>query len=403
MPDRKLFLLVVIVFSLIGSLFSNNMAMASPPFTTHIEPFLSSMSLEEKIGQLFMIAADGDLENLVRVYHVGGIVLFSRHTETLSQTMQLIERVRLASPIPPLVAVDQEGGRISRLPFATPVPDARRLGVLSDSSLQNIGMLVGRELHALGFNMNFAPVLDVDTCVENPVIGNRSFSQDPYIVARLGSAYIRGLHFAGVAATAKHFPGHGDTSTDSHFALPVVNQTEERLQSLELLPFRAAIRSNVDAIMMAHVAYPSLDPKPNWPASLSYTIITATLRNELDYKGIIITDAMNMKAITNFNNPVQSAKTSFQAGVDIVLMPEDLPAVYQALLLSVRNGEIPVKRVNDSVRRVLSLKLRLTDGPAIPFGKRLAHAQKTVGSPAHRLLLEQIVSGIVPQVESLNE
>ena len=350
---------------------------------------LSLMSLEQKIGQLFMIAADGDVEKHIRAYHVGGVVLFSRHAETLPQTLQLIEQVRLSSPILPFVAVDQEGGRVSRLPFATILPSARSLRFLPDISLQNIGKLVGWELQALGFNMNFAPVMDVDTCAENPVIGNRAFSQDPYTVARLGSAYIHGLRLAGIASVAKHFPGHGDTSSDSHYVLPIVGQSEDRLHSVELLPFRAAIRAGVDAIMLAHVHYPSLDSTPNLPASLSKPIITGILRQELDFPGIIITDAMNMKAITNLLDSGPAAKTAFQAGVDIILMPSDLPAAYHTLLSAVQNGEIPITRVDESVRRILSLKFRLTDNQPIPFNQRLGNALKTVGSPAHQRWLEQ--------------
>jgi len=359
------------------------------PLENRVDNIISRMTLEEKIGQLFIVAADGNLESIIRTYHPGGFILFSRHTSTILQTMQLTDELRQSAQIPVFIAIDQEGGRVSRLPFAVTVPDARRLGTLPEAALQNIGSLVGQELHALGFNINFAPVLDVDTRAENPVIGNRSFSQDPYTVARLGSAYIRGLRLAGIAAAAKHFPGHGDTSSDSHLVLPVVEQSEDRLQTVELLPFRAALRAGVDLIMMAHVSYPSLDPTPNWPASLSHPIVTDLLRNELEYSGIIITDAMNMKAITGLKDPGQTAKVAFNAGVDIILMPEDLPTAYLSILSAVQSGEIPLSRLNASLGRILALKLRLPQDQTQSFSARLKYALDTVGSNEHRLKLQQ--------------
>ncbi len=398
MRERMSTIFLMLAVVLIGFLYRHTIASAAPfPVSPESGPYaiedrIRRMTLEEKIGQLFIISADGDLENLIQNYHAGGIVLFTRHAPNISKTMQLIEKARRASSLPLFIAVDQEGGPVSRLSYATAIPSARNLGMISDSSMQNIGSLVGRELQALGFNMNFAPVLDVDTCEENPVIGKRSFSRDPYTVARLGSAYIRGLHSAGIAAVGKHFPGHGDTRTDSHFELPLVTQSEERLHTLELLPFRAAIAAGVDAIMTAHVSYPALDPTPNWPASLSRPIITRTLRNELEYPGIIITDAMNMKAITNLKTSGMATKTAFMAGADIILMPAHFPVAYHMLLAAVKNGEIPVSRLDASIRRILSLKIQLTDHQVIPFDKRLDHAMKTVGSPAHRLWLERLLN-----------
>jgi len=355
-----------------------------------IEAQVSRMSLEEKIGQLFIIAADGDLDKQIRTYHVGGVVLFSRHAKTLPDTMQLIEKIRRASPIAPFIAVDQEGGRVSRLSYTTQIPSARNLEVLSDKSMQNIGKILGSELHSLGFNLNFAPVMDVDTCAENPVIGDRAFSADPYIVAKLGSAFIKGLHSSGMLSAAKHFPGHGDTRSDSHFVMPIVHQSQERLDTIELLPFRAAQRSGIDMIMVAHVHYPALDPTPNMPASLSKPILTGLLRQEMNFNGIIITDAMNMKAITDHNNPGDAAKTAFNAGVDILLMPDHLPTAYHALLTSVQSGEIPLSRVDESVRRILSLKFRFSEDRMQTFDEKLKHAVTTVGSSAHQLMIDQI-------------
>ena len=362
-----------------------------------VESHLARLTLEEKIGQLFIIAPDSDWEYQLRTFHPGGVVLFSRHTPTLASTMQILERVRLLSPLPPLLAVDQEGGRVSRLPFATPIPPARKLSALSGPAAKNLGMLVGRELRALGFNLNFAPVLDVDTRTDNPVIGDRSYSADPYEVARLGRAYIQGLHDSGIATSAKHFPGHGDTNADSHLVLPCVELSRERLETIELLPFRAAILAKTDSIMVAHVSYPAWESRTNWPASLSRPIVTEILRNELGYTGLIITDAMNMKAISSSFSPGVAAKTAFLAGVDIILMPEDFPAAYAAILQAVRSGEIPGSRLNESVRRILTLKLQLPDDRSIPYPNRLRKAENLVGSAAHRQWLSQILNEAQPQ------
>lgn len=404
-PPNLIFMLVFLF-----CLYSGPVAAAVPATTglagenkhslpDRVESHLARLTLEEKIGQLFIITPDSDWEHQLRTFHPGGIVLFSRHTPTLAATMQILEQVRLLSPLPPLLAVDQEGGRVSRLPFATTIPTARKLSALSGPAAKNLGMLVGRELRALGFNLNFAPVLDVDTRADNPVIGDRSYSADPYEVARLGRAYIQGLHDSGIATSAKHFPGHGDTNADSHLVLPRVELSRERLETVELLPFRAAILANTDSIMVGHVSYPAWEARKNLPASLSRPIVTEILRNELGYTGLIITDAMNMKAISSSFSPGVAAKAAFQAGVDIILMPENFPAAYWALLQAVRSGEIPGSRLDESVRRILTLKLQLPDDRKVPYPDRLRKAENIVGSAAHRQWLSQILNDAVSQAE----
>ena len=359
-----------------------------------IETALSRMSLEEKIGQIFIVAPDDNVEQMLQNHHVGGVILFSRHSQNLQQTMHLIEKVCLISgAIPPFVAVDQEGGRVARLDFTTQVPSARSLSTLDEYSLRQIGGLVGKELTALGFNINFAPVMDVNTDAANPVIGDRSFGSNPATVSRLGSAYIAGLQESGMAGCAKHFPGHGDTRSDSHYLLPVVNQNLERLESVELAPFRAAVTSGVELIMVAHVQYPALDPTPEWPATFSKPIITGVLRNNMGYPGLITTDAMNMKAITDSMNSGPAAVSAFQSGVDIILMPDNLEDAYKALLSAIRSGDIPLSRLDSSVRRILNLKLKLTENSNRneSFNDRLSFAASIVGSPLHRTLMNNIL------------
>lgn len=362
-----------------------------------VETALNQLSLEEKIGQLFIVTADGSAEQLAdmsRNYHWGGYIFFTRHAPSLIETMERIEKIQSVSDIFPFIAIDQEGGRVARLSFLTPIPAAASLSSLSPESVHNIAELMAKELRLIGFNLNFAPVMDVNTFHGNPVIGDRAFSHDPYIVAQLGTAFIQGLQKNHVAAACKHFPGHGDTRLDSHYALPTVFLSTERLDQVEILPFRSAVLHNSALIMTAHVHYPALDPLANRPASLSYPIVTQLLRKELGYEGIIITDALNMQAITRHFSVGAAAVTAFRAGVDLLLMPQNPNEAYLALLNSVRQGDIPLDRLNDSVRRILRLKYWLKEDNYryLPFSARLAFARAEIASPKHRQLMKSFLS-----------
>ena len=347
---------------------------------------LRQLNLAEKVSQLFIIAPDGVLgESSGSSHPPGGYILFARHVPTLPVTIDLIEKLRASATIPPFIAVDQEGGRVARLSFTTPMPAARSLETLPPDTLYRLGRLLGRELYTLGFTVDFAPVLDVATRVDNPVIGNRAFSHDPYEVARLAPAFIQGLQSNGIAATGKHFPGHGDTRVDSHLVLPVVDHPIDRIDSVELVPFRAAILANVSMIMIGHLHYPSLDPTPGLPATLSQPIIDNLLRKQLAYNGVIITDAMNMRAITDGFDSGPAAVLAVKAGVDIILMPQNYPTAYQAVLSAVENGEIPLSRLDESVLRILCLKQRLaTYKPSPLFPPDRLAAISSIGSFAHR-------------------
>jgi len=348
---------------------------------------LNRLSLEEKIGQLFIVAANDNsahITDLIKSFHVGGFIFFSAHTGSIEETMRQIELIRSASRIAPFIAVDQEGGRVARLSFVTKTPQTSLLSALSPSSLFNIGGLLGHELHSLGFNLNFAPVMDVATRTDNPAIRERSFGNDPYQVAFLGRAFINGLQNSGVAAVAKHFPGHGDTATDSHYELPVVSHSSDRLDAVEILPFRAAVQTDVAMIMMAHVHYPSLDSTRDWPASLSRPIVTDLLRTELQYRGVIITDAMNMKSVTRLLPSGPAALAAVKAGADIILMPVNLPEAFHTVLSAVRTGSIPISQIDESLRRILRVKFQYSSRtPQAPFQARLNYALETVGSPQH--------------------
>jgi beta-N-acetylhexosaminidase len=266
---------------------------------------------------------------------LGGVILFARNVEAPAQVARLTNALSGLAPAGPLlVAVDQEGGRVARLRRGfTALPPMRRLGETGDADLcERAGAICGRELRAVGFNYDFAPVLDVDTNPKNPVIGDRSFSRDPGEVARLGLAFARGLRASKVAACGKHFPGHGDTLADSHKTLPRLERDLDSLRQIELAPFREAVRAEIDSIMTAHVIYSALDP--DLPATLSPKIMRRLLREELGYEGVVVSDDLEMAAIADRFDLGEAAKLALAAGIDLVLVchrEDRQEAVFKAL------------------------------------------------------------------------
>ncbi len=289
----------------------------SPP-TLASEP----LSLEETIGQFIMIAIHDKtltkpVKKLIQDYHIGGVMLSKSSIHSTQQVKTLIQDLQTTArqagqPYPLFIAIDQEGGTVNRLHFHRPhYPSAKTIGHIGSSYVaKQLGLLMGSELIEYGINMNFSPVLDVVTHPQNHVIGSRSYGTQPDRVSRLGEAYIHGLQQTGIIATAKHFPGHGHTSVDSHVALPIMRESSHYIEHIDLLPFRQAIQSDVGAIMSAHVQYIALDP--HQPASLSRPILTSLLREDLGFKGLIITDDIEMGAI-------QRNYTLAEAGVKAIL------------------------------------------------------------------------------------
>lgn len=334
-----------------------------------IDGLIGRMTLEEKVGQLFICGIGGRQVGPVPKAHItkrliGGIILYAKNIQTPEQVAALtteLQLLALSTPkgIPLFIAVDQEGGKVARLhKGATTFPGNMALGATRSQKLaEKVGDITGIELAVLGINLNLAPVLDVNTNPKNPAIGVRAFGDSPEIVSQLGSAYIRGLQRQGVLATAKHFPGHGDTSADSYKKLPLVAKKKKLLHDVDLAPFRAAIDAGVGAIMTAHVHYPELDVK--LPATLSHTILNNLLRRELGFEGLIITDDLEMKAIEDTHDIKRAAVTAFQAGADILLVPWTLKkqqAAYSGILRAVKTHIITKSRLNDSVRRILKSK-----------------------------------------------
>lgn len=327
-----------------------------------------SRHIRRQIGQLVMLgfpalSISADLRFLAKEYDLGGIILFGRNIEEPEQVAEVAHEAQaLSKDIPLWVSVDQEGGTVARLrePF-TSWPAMRCLGDSGDLELaRRFGRVLARELLAVGVTLNYAPVLDVHTNDDNPVIGERALSEKPEEVARIGAAVIEAMQREGVAACGKHFPGHGDTDVDSHYKLPVVDQSNERLRQVELLPFEAAVHADVAMIMTAHVLYPAFDEER--PATISKNVVTEILREELDFKGVIATDDLTMKGIASEWSVEDAGVEAIAAGCDLLLLCE--PDVEQqvrtieALIHAVEKEIIPLCRIEDALRRTNVVKAR---------------------------------------------
>ena len=392
---------------LIGAVSSPISALTDP----EIDTMIAEMTIEEKVGQLIMVGFEGTqaneaIETHIRERFVGGVVLFSRNIQSPQQTAELTNELQrlagaTARQIPLFVGIDQEGGWVIRLKEgATVLPGNMALGATNSTELaERAGEITAVELAAVGVNLNFAPVMDVNNNPDNPVIGRRSFGESPELVSRLGISYIRGLQRNGVLATVKHFPGHGDTTVDSHFELPTVSHDLERIHALELQPFRAAIDADVAAIMTAHIVYPAFDA--DRPATLSPTILTDLLRKELGFDGLLITDDMEMKAIDDRYQSGEAAVMAVEAGADIVMVlwtSTKQIEVFDALLSAVKSGRISQARLDQSVKRILKSK-----GAA--FDRRFVDVEAvetTVGGEAHQQLAQTIASRAITVVRNRN-
>ena len=326
------------------------------------------MTLSQKIGQMLLFGwqTDSQAAALIDELHVGGVVLMGRNIQPPGQMKATIDDLQnraKAEGLPPLfVAVDQEGGRVQRLgpPHYVKRPTAREIGQSSPELARVAAQEIGAELRELGFNWDFAPVLDVDSNPQNPVIGDRSYGIDPEKVAALGVAAMRGFQEdAGVLACGKHFPGHGDTDTDSHFALPRITHDLAHLEAVELVPFHAAIAAGIAAVMTSHILFPALDP--TLPATLSPAILTGLLRQKLGFSGLIITDDLEMKGIAAGWGAAEAAVLAVEAGADILLCChewETQKAIQAALLAAVVNGRIAEGRLDKSLARIAAAKAR---------------------------------------------
>ncbi len=333
---------------------------------------LEEMPLERQIGQLFMLgfpahAPSPEIANLIRHHYVGGIILFSRNVRDADQVFELTNRLQTIAreaghPYPLLIATDQENGMVQRLGDAvTPLPGNMALGAIADAGVvSEVAELTGRELRMLGINMNLAPDVDVNNNAANPVIGVRSFGEDAAAVSRLAAASVSGYHAAGIIPCLKHFPGHGDTDTDSHLGLPVVPATLERLRTLELLPFIRGISEGADTIMAAHVALPQATGS-TLPATLSPLAIGGLLRDELGYQGVVVSDCLEMDAVAKTVGTARGAVMALQAGVDLLLVSHTFALQWdsiQAVQEAVAGGVLEAAAITRAAERILQLKAR---------------------------------------------
>ncbi|MCL2521450.1 MAG: beta-N-acetylhexosaminidase [Erysipelotrichales bacterium] len=327
---------------------------------------LKDLTLEEKIGQMLVFGFLSDIDetviNNINNLKAGNIILFARNCKNNEQLFNLNKKlnqlISASTGIYPLISIDQEGGMVTRIQKeATFFPGAMTIGATGSVDYSKFsGAQMGKELLALGCNMNLAPTIDINNNPLNPVIGVRSFSDDPETVAKFGNAFIEGLQKEGVIATVKHFPGHGDTNLDSHLALPTVNRSIEELNKTELLPFIRAMDKGVAAVMSAHIVFPAYD---SVPATISKRILTDLLRNELNYQGLLISDSMEMKAVADTIGSVESSILAVQAGMDLLCLThdQDLPEkVFKGLIKAVKDGSIPESRIDEAVTRILKFK-----------------------------------------------
>ncbi|MFC8900495.1 glycoside hydrolase family 3 protein [Streptomyces cinereoruber] len=375
------------------------------------------MSLEEKVGQLFVMRvyghsatapdqADVDANlaeigvrtaaELVARYHVGGIIYFTwahntRDPHQIADLSNGIQQAALAqpTPVPVLISTDQEHGIVCRVGEpATLLPGAMALGAgRSHADARRAAEIAGAELAALGIRQNYAPVADVNVNPANPVIGVRSFGSDPRAVAGLVAAQVKGYQRAGVAATSKHFPGHGDTAVDSHYGLPTITHTREQWEELDAPPFRSAIAAGIDSIMTAHIVVPALDPSED-PATLSRPILTGILRERLGYDGVVVTDALGMEGVRTKYGDERVPVLALKAGVDQLLNPPKLDVAWNAVLNAVRTGELTEARLDESILRILRLKAKL--GLFRRAYVTRAGVERVVGSKTHLAQADRI-------------
>lgn len=433
---------ILTVASIGATTFTSNKEVMAIDSASKAKEIVSNMTLEEKLGQMIMPdfrmwQEDGTKEpsDLTEInsevaegidkYDLGGVILFAENVKEISQTTTLIHDLQEVAindedgNLPLLITLDQEGGIVTRLGEGTNLPGNMALGATrNEKSSYDAGYVIGRELNALGVNVNFAPVLDTNNNPENPVIGVRSISSNPELVGKLGKNIAKGIQDQGVAATAKHFPGHGDTSTDSHYGLPMVNKSIEELRETELKPFKIAIENGIDMIMTAHIQFPQIekdtfiskkDGSPiAIPATLSDDIIKGILREEMEYDGVVITDAMNMKAISDQFGELESTKMAINAGIDIILMPtilrnnedvKNLDYIVNGILDSIKSGEIKEEEITDSVERIVKLKIDrgiidLKNNNVSLKGK-IKKAKETVGSIENRNIERRIAEEAV--------
>lgn len=330
-----------------------------------VDSIYDNMSLEEKMGQLFMVdifssdpkAKTDKIKDLITNYHLGGII-FSKGGPV--QQAKLNNEFQALAKVPLMIGMDAEWGLAMRLDSTYAFPWNMTLGAITDNKIvEKVGRRIGEHSKRLGVHINFAPVVDINTNPKNPIIGNRSFGEDRDNVTEKALAFMKGMQSAGIMGSAKHFPGHGDTDMDSHKTLPTIDFSRERLDTLELYPYKRLISQGLNSVMVAHLNVPALEPRINYPSSLSSKIVTDLLKKELGFNGLIFTDALNMKGASNYKKPGEIELAAFLAGNDVLLIPEDIPKAMEYLVNSYNDETITERRLANSVKKILYAKYKV--------------------------------------------
>ncbi|TDE02745.1 glycoside hydrolase family 3 N-terminal domain-containing protein [Flavobacterium sandaracinum] len=336
----------------------------SPDGIRWVDSLYNAMTLEEKLGQLFMVAAYSNkdsvhsnaIEKLILDYKIGGLIFFQGGPV---RQADLTNRFQSKSKTPLFIGSDAEWGLGMRLDSTYRYPWNMTLGAIQDLKLlEKVGVQMGQQSKRLGMQFNFAPVLDINSNPKNPIIGFRSFGEDKFKVTERAIAVMNGVQSQGVFSTGKHFPGHGDTDTDSHKKLPIINSSKERLNDIEFYPYKKMFHEGLSSVMVAHLSVPSLEPRPNFPSSISYTVVTDILQKELGFKGLIFTDALNMKSVSNFKLPSEINFEAFMAGNDVLLFPENVPAAIDKFKLAYSLNLFSDERLAFSVKKILKFKYK---------------------------------------------
>ena len=339
-----------------------------------ISGYVEAMKLEEKVAGLFIITPEQltgvgtaiqpgeSTREALEKYPVGGLVYFARNIQSASQLREMLANTASYSRYPLFLGVDEEGGQVARVAKALGLENVGPMGQIGASGDPSrayaAGASIASYLKEYGFNLDFAPVADVLTNPDNTVIGDRSFGSDPAVVAQMTASAVQGLQENGVSACVKHFPGHGNTAGDSHEGQVETDRTLEEMQAVEFLPFTAGMEAGVDMVMVGHISAPGLTDGDKLPASMNEKIITDILRGQLGYNGIVITDAMNMSAISQYYTADEAAIRALKAGADMILMPEDFVTAYEGVIAAVQGGTIAEERIDDSLKRVFRVKFR---------------------------------------------
>lgn len=409
---------ILFVFFMPFIVFSNDMEIRKK-IEYLIMPDFRYWNIDENGKKKDFDVMNDEVREVIKSHNFNGIILFAQNVKETEQTLRLVDEIQKASKKPMFISIDQEGGIVTRLGTGTNFPGNMAIGATRNSKYSyEVGKAIGRELHVLGINTNLAPTIDVNNNAKNPVIGLRSFSSDPNIVAELSTAMINGIKSQNVIAVAKHFPGHGDTAIDTHLGLASVDKSMKELEDMELLPFKKAIDSDIDMIMTAHVQLPQIEKdyfiakngdKIIYPSTISDDVITGILRNKLGYNGVVITDALGMKAISDNLGPYEAMKLSINAGVDILLMPvslhnmenvKELDMAIDKLVEAVKKGEISISRIDEAIARIDTLKAKrhiVKDETNVDM--RVEKALKVIGSKEHRNLEREVAKNAITVVK----